>query len=57
MTASSHDEAFPSLSVVIPAFNEELFIERTVATLEAALEGRVADYEIWDTMSSRAKPG
>jgi glycosyltransferase involved in cell wall biosynthesis len=43
---SPNAEPFPSLSVVIPAFNEELLIERTITALKEALEGRIADYEI-----------
>src|SRR5258708_3398616 len=43
---SPNEQAFPSLSVVIPAFNEELLIERTITALEDAIEGRITDYEI-----------
>ena len=36
----------PSLSVVIPAYNEEASIEKCITTLETALRDITADFEI-----------
>ena len=36
----------PSLSVVIPAFNEESYVERCVIALEAVLDRVSRDFEI-----------
>jgi len=37
---------YPTVSVVVPAFNEENNIAATVAAVRAAVEGKFADYEI-----------
>src|SRR5881409_388427 len=36
----------PSLSVVIPMYNEEAYVERSVAAARAVLEGMGAEWEI-----------
>ena len=36
----------PSLSVVIPAYNEEASIEKCVTTLETVLQGITTDFEV-----------
>ena len=40
------DPSNTSLSVVIPAYNEELYVEKCVASLEAVLNTTVSDFEI-----------
>ncbi len=45
-SAAAHEESSMSISVVIPCYNEEIIIERSVQRVKRALQNQCGDYEI-----------